>query len=64
MYIHTTLQATKEIGRELKKVKAFLLQRLVKRCRKLRGQGQGQGGGGSKEKAEGDDGSRWVRWVL
>lgn len=44
-------QATKEIGRELKKVKAFLLQRLVKRCRRLRG--GGKKGGGEEE-------SRWV----
>jgi hypothetical protein len=55
---HTHAQATKEIGRELKKVKAFLLQRLVKRCRRLRGGGSNKGtqGGNSKGPEEG----RWV----
>lgn len=57
-------QATKEIGRELKRVKAFLLQRLVKRCRKLRGQGnKGKGPVGSKEEegeGENSDSSRCV----
>ena len=49
-------QAAKEIGRELKKVKAFLLQKLVKRCRKLRQKKAGGGSsrsGGGKEEEEG-----------
>lgn len=50
------MQATKEIGRELKRVKAFMLQRLVKRCRKLRG-GNDKA---PKGKGAGNE-SRWVQ---
>jgi hypothetical protein len=42
-----------QIHRELKKIKAFLLQRLVKKCRKLREGGGGGGGGGKKGRKAG-----------
>lgn len=45
-------QATKELGRELKKVKAFLLQRLVKKCRKLKEKQAAKEGRNEKERYE------------
>ena len=45
-------QVVVQVGRELKKVKAFLLQRLVKKCRKLR---EKEGGGAGKKIAEDDE---------
>lgn len=52
--LHTVyiLQASKLISRETKKIRGFILQRLVKRCRKLRGE---------KEGGEGEEGAQGVK---